>query len=228
MKHKAIQKVLETKFGVSDEEILSGKYDRQKTGELVKAAVEAEHGRFYFPDTLYDSRHIRHRRAGKRQSSVKLARLAEANGLDLYKYRAIIPQNENDSLYSLETVKKAKECERGMLGPYPRIGALERTCGRDGLIHIQGLVALPASNSYPSEHFQLLSYDEIQEGIFHYIQYILKPGDQNVQRDRSGKLQQPFPLALLAVGDWYIGSLKNQLSGRRNPQIVWTKGIPKG
>lgn len=236
MQHLDISRALWRDFGVSDEKILSGKIEKADLAGMLESVrrnhvlekYEGRHGdRFFFPDVLYDSSWKRNARAQKSRNLVKLVDLAENHGLVLHKYRQFMPYDTLNSLYSPTTIETAKAQESVLLGNFPRIGKIERTYGKNGLFHIQGLVALPDGQVHPPDNFQPLDYSEVGAGARQFAAYLSKPADQNVERRPDGRLLHPLELALGSVADWYVGSVENRSVGRsRNPRTRWQQGIP--
>lgn len=238
MQHLDISRALWGDFRVSDKKILSGKIGKTDLAEMLETVkrkhvlekYEGRHGdRFFFPDVLYDSSWKRSARAKESKNLAKLVGLAENHGLVLYKYRQFMPEDTENSLYRPTTINKAKGQEVALLGNFPRIGKVERTFGRNGLFHIQGLVALPYGQEFPPDNFEALSYSDAEMGARQFAAYLSKPADQNVERGADGKLLHPLELALSAVVDWYVGGVENRSQRRkRNPRTLWPHGIPQG
>ena len=226
-----ITKGLKDSYGFVVGDILAGKVKISDVGNAIKTVIENDSldGKFYFPDPLYDSMIKRYRKAESRKSVSILAKLSLDNNLTLYKYRSFIKSNTRDNVYSRLTIVKAKKAEMELLKDAPRIGKLEKSGGRNGKLHIQGIVALPFG-SYDSSCFEALEFTSLEEGITQYLAYLSKPADANLERDPiTKKTIQPFELALKGLAEWFIASHRNRRNGlKRNPRTTWVKNIASG
>lgn len=226
-----ITKGLRDSYGFFVPDILTGKIKISDVGNAIKTVIENDNpeGRFYFPDPLYDSMVKRYRKAESRKSVSILTKISIENDLSLYKYRSFIDTIARDSVYFRSTIEKAKRAEERLLINAPRIGKLEKSGGRNGRLHIQGIAALPPG-PYDPNCFEALEFVDRQEGITQYLAYLSKPADANLERDPiTKKTVQPFELALKGLAEWFVASHRNRRNGlKRNPRTTWVKNLSSG
>ena len=234
MNFKTLKDKLYLTYNISDSDVVSEKISKSDLAGMLKTIIENsnEDKRFYLPSSLYHNTKACAVKANNRKTIYKMAEHALLYNYTIYKFRKFVKERTSDSVYSARTIRKAKTTERSLfsslnLSDCWRICKIEKAGGRNGSIHIQGLCAIPKGN-YDSQTFQELEYAHIEVGLKQFIAYLGKPPDQNLERDESGRLINPFELALIGFAEWYIWSLKNRKNGlSMNPRTSWITNITR-
>jgi hypothetical protein len=221
-----ISKELLNRYGITDEEIINEEIEIEELSAHMEAILDSDRKILWMPDILHDSSRKRWRKAQSKRTLRSFARKCQKFGLTVYVYVIELEnETEEDSLYSEDTLKKARRQTDELFGNIPSQLRLERQGGRNGKLHIQGMVALLEGN-YPPKHFLPLEIEGgIEKSVIRYGSYLSKPNEGRVLRDMSKKGHPfccPLEIRLLGVIEWYTMTLKNRKNGiKTNPHTAW-------